>query len=224
MQRALVVDDDAAVAGVVTRGLEQEGFHVDRAGSGTEAMGATARRRYDLAVLDVNIPPPDGLALCRLLRSRGDDVPILLLTERDRVDDRVEGLDSGADDYLPKPFDLRELLARVRAIRRRRDEDPARASLQVGALELDPATRLVTRDDVSLELTAREFDLLRAMMERAGRVLSRRQLLDLVWDNGHHERVVDVYVGYLRRKVDEPFTPALIETVRGAGYRLRIPA
>ena len=223
MRRALVVDDDAAVAGVVTRGLQQDGYDVDQASTGTDAMEATARRRYDLVVLDVNMPPPDGLALCRLLRSRRDDVPILLLTERDRVDDRIEGLDAGADDYLPKPFDLRELLARVRAIRRRRDEDPTQAVLRIHQLELDPATRVVTRDDVPLELTAREFDLLRVLMERAGRVLSRDLLLELVWGNGHQERVVDVYVGYLRRKVDEPFASPLIETVRGAGYRLRVP-
>lgn len=224
MRRALVVDDDPAVAGVVARGLEQDEYAVDRAATGTEAMEATARRRYDLVVLDVNLPPPDGLALCRLLRARGETVPILLLTTRESVDDRVAGLDAGADDYLPKPFDVRELLARVRAIRRRRDGEPSSGVLRVGRLELDPATRVAMRDDVVLDLTAREFDLLRVLMERSGHVLPREHLLELVWDDGQQERVVDVYIGYLRRKVDEPFSPALIETVRGAGYRLRVTA
>lgn len=198
MRRALVVDDDAAVAAVVSRALEHDGYIVDQAASGAGATTVTSRRTYELIILDVNIPPPDELALCRLLRSRGDDAMIVVLIMRGRVDDRVAGLDAGADDYLPKPFELRELLARVRALQRRhRGPDPRVGPLAIGGIELDPSRRLVTCHETLVQLTPASSTCSRRSCSRRQRAVTqptpRRSL-----GNGHGERVVDVYVGYLR--------------------------
>jgi two-component system, OmpR family, response regulator len=220
--RALVVEDELKMAALLRRGLVEEGYAVDVAGSGEDALRMARSTAYDTIVLDVMLPGLDGFGVCRELRSGGVWTPILMLTARDDVLDRVAGLDGGADDYLTKPFSFAELLARLRALARRgRAERPA--VLQVGALRLDPATRQVRRGEVGIELSAKEFALLETFMRRPGEVLSRLDLLEHAWGPGSRQRsnVVDVYVGYLRSKIDQPFGRRSIETVRGAGYRLR---
>ena len=220
--RVLVVDDDARMAAAIQRGLRFEGLVVDLAGGGEEALGMCAATAFDAVVLDVMMPGLDGFATCRRLRADRNWVPVLMLTARDAVEDRVRGLDDGADDYLTKPFSLAELVARLRAlVRRGAVERPV--VLAVGDLRLDPATRAVRRGDQEIELSAREFALLEAFMRRPGQVLTQPRLLDAAWDLGYAQRsnVVEVYVRYLREKIDRPFGVASIETVRGAGYRLR---
>lgn len=220
--RILVVEDEPKMATLVRRGLERESFACDLAVDGNEALWATGEVTYDAIVLDVMIPGPDGFEVCRRLRSAGNWTPVLLLTARDAVDDRVAGLDAGADDYLTKPFSFSELLARVRAlVRRRVSERPA--IVVVGDLALDPAARRVTRGDLTVELTAKEFALLEYFMRRPGEVLTRSRIIEHVWDFGYDgdSNVVDVYVRYLREKIDRPFRRDSIETVRGSGYRLR---
>jgi two-component system, OmpR family, response regulator len=220
--RALVVEDEPKMAGLLRRGLVEEGWAADVAGSGEDAVVLARATPYDAVVLDVMLPGLDGLAVCRELRAAGVWAPILLLTARDRVADRVEGLDAGADDYLTKPFSFAELLARLRALARRgHPERPA--VLAAGSLRLDPATRRVWRGEVPIELSAKEFALLETFLRRPGEVLSRLDLLEHAWDQAYENRsnVVDVYVGYLRAKIDRPFGRRSIETVRGAGYRLR---
>jgi two-component system OmpR family response regulator len=220
--RVLVVEDDVRMAAAIRRGLRFEGLVVDIAGDGAGALRTVRATAYDAVILDVAMPGLDGFETCRRLRADGNWVPVLMLTARDAVEDRVRGLDGGADDYLTKPFSLAELTARLRALARRGPvERPA--VLAVGDLRLDPATREVWRGTMPIALSAREFSLLEAFMRRPGQVLAQRQLLEAAWDLGyeHRSNVVEVYVRYLREKIDRPFATRSIETVRGAGYRLR---
>ena len=220
--RLLVVEDDIKMAALVRRGLVEEGAAVDVARSGEDALWMAASAPYDAVVLDVMLPGIDGFETCRRLREDGVWTPVLLLTARDSVEDRVAGLDGGADDYLTKPFSFAELSARLRAlVRRGQKERPA--VLEVGGLRLDPATRAAWRGETEIPLSTREFLLLETLMRRPGQVLSRFDLLEHAWDGEYENRsnVVDVYVRYLREKVDRPFGTDSIETVRGSGYRLR---
>jgi two-component system OmpR family response regulator len=220
--RVLVVEDEPKMARLIRRGLGEEGYSADIAGTGDDALWMAEATDYDAIVLDVLLPGTDGFDVCRQLRKAGTWTPILMLTARGSVDDRVEGLDAGADDYLTKPFSFAELLARLRALTRRPPlERPA--VLAVGDLRLDPATHQAWRADTELRLSAKEFRMLEAFMRRPGHVLSRLHLLEHCWDYGYENRsnVVEVYVRYLREKIDRPFGRKSIETVRGAGYRLR---
>ncbi|MEY2437515.1 MAG: two-component system, OmpR family, response regulator [Acidimicrobiaceae bacterium] len=220
--RVLVVDDEPKMADVLRRALVRDGYAVDVVGNGTDAIWAASNAVYDAVVLDAMIPGPDGFEVCGRLRADQNWVPVLMLTARDAVGDRVAGLDAGADDYLTKPFALEELLARVRAVSRR-DPAPRPAVLVVGDLRLDPATHDVRRGETSIELTPKEFALLHHFMRQAGTVLTRSALIDHVWDFAYDgtSNVVDVYVRYLREKIDRPFDRHDIETVPGVGYRLR---
>ena len=220
--RVLIVEDEVKLAGLLRRGLAEEGHAADVAGSDDDALWMSAAVEYDAIVLDVLLPGADGFEVCRRMREQGVWAPVLMLTARDAVEDRIAGLDAGADDYLPKPFVFAELLARLRAlVRRGVAERPA--VLQIGDLRLDPATHQVWRGDEEVRLSAKEFSLLETFMRRPGQVLSRYQLLEHAWDYGYENRsnVVDVYVRYLRDKIDRPFGRDSLETVRGAGYRLR---
>jgi two-component system, OmpR family, response regulator MprA len=221
----LVVDDDRAIRDAVGRALRLHGFTVAAAPDGVEALAALARRPADVVVLDVNMPGVDGFSLTRRLREDGDDTPILLLTARDQVDDRVTGLDVGADDYLVKPFALEELLARLRALLRRAGTgEDGPSVLRVGDLEIRPASMDVRRAGRTLELSPTERELLLVFAEHPDQVLSRDQLVDRVWGTSTEgSNVVDVYVGYLRRKLEAEGEPRLLHTVRGAGYVLRRP-
>jgi two-component system OmpR family response regulator len=220
--RVLVVEDEPKMAGLVKRGLEGEGYAVDMAGDGETALAAALSHEYDAIVLDAMIPAPDGFEVCRRLRSRQRWAPVIMLTARTGVADRVDGLDAGADDYLTKPFAFTELFARLRAITRR-DPQERPVALVAGDLVLDTASRQVTRDGHAIALSPKEFALLEHLMRHLGQVLTRAQILDHVWDFAYQAQsnVVDVYVRYLREKVDRPFGRRSIETVRGAGYRLR---
>ncbi|MGI8595999.1 MAG: response regulator transcription factor [Thermoleophilaceae bacterium] len=223
--RVLVVEDQLKMASLIRRGLREEGLAADVAVRGEDAFWMAASSEYDAILLDVMLPGIDGFETCRRLRKEGVWAPVLMLTARDAVEDRVKGLDSGADDYLAKPFAFSELLARLRAlVRRGASERPV--ELEVGDLRLDPATRQAWRGEERIELSAKEFALLETFMYRPGQVLSRDQLLEHAWDYDYERRsnVVDVYVRYLRQKVDRPFGARSIETVRGMGYRLRRPA
>ena len=223
--RILVVEDELKMAGLLRRGLEEESYAVDVAASGRDAIWAATENPYDAIVLDVMLPDLNGFEVCRQIRAGGRWAPVLMLTARDAVRDRVAGLDSGADYYMTKPFSFSELFARLRALLRRgAHERPA--VLRAGGLSLDPAARRVTRDDVAVELTAKEFALLEFFMRRPGEVLTRSRILEHVWDFGFDgdSNVVDVYVRYLREKIDRPFRRDSIETVRGSGYRLRASA
>ena len=216
------MEDDLRLADVTRRALEDEGLVVDLAHRGAQALAAFDEARYDLVVLDVGLPDTDGFALCRAMRDREVWSPVLMLTARTAVADRVDGLNAGADDYLGKPFALPELLARVRALARR--GPVARPPvLRAGDLRLDPTTHQVWRGDTSIDLSLREFTLLEAFMRHPGQVLSRDALLDQAWPLGADQRsnVVEVYVRYLRQKIDRPFGVTSLENVRGAGYRLR---
>jgi two-component system, OmpR family, response regulator len=220
--RALVVEDEVKMATLVRRGLVEEGYAADVARTGQDALWMAQATPYDAIVLDVMLPDLDGFELCRELRENGVWTPVLMLTARDSVEDRVAGLDSGADDYLAKPFSFAELLARLRALTRRGPAERPTVRT-VGPLRLDPATRQVWRGDAEVNLSAKEFALLETFMRRPGQVLSRLDLLEHAWDYYYENRsnVVDVYVRYLRAKIDRPFGRRSIETVRGAGYRLR---
>jgi two-component system, OmpR family, response regulator len=220
--RVLVVEDEAKLARLLQRGLRRAGMGVDMASTGEEALERAAATRYDLIVLDLMLPGCDGFEVCRRLRAEDVWSPTLILSALDDVDDRIRGLDSGADDYLPKPFSLEELLARARALLRRAPV-PRPPVLKVADLRLDPAAHRVWRGGEELSLTSREFALLEALMRHPGQVLSRLELLEHVWDDSYENRsnVIEVYVGYLRDKLDRPFGRSSIETVRGAGYRLR---
>jgi two-component system OmpR family response regulator len=218
----LVVEDEVKMAALIRRGLAEDGFAADVAANGEEAVVMAGSTAYDAIVLDVMLPGIDGFETCRALREDGVWAPVLILTARDAVEDRVAGLDGGADDYLTKPFSFAELLARLRAlIRRGQSERPS--VLEVGDLRLDPASRQVWRGDAEIALSAKEFALLESFMRRPGHVLTRLQLLEQAWeyDYEHRSNVIEVYVRYLRRKIDKPFATNSIETVRGAGYRLR---
>ena len=220
--RVLIVEDHVKMAGLIRRGLRKEGMAVDVAGDGEEGVARAEATEYDVIILDVMLPGIDGFEVCRRLRGDGVWAPILMLTARDAVKDRIAGLDEGADDYLTKPFSYAELLARLRAlVRRGAVERPT--ELQVGNLRLDPARRQAWRGETEIALSAKEFSILETLMRRPGEVLSRFQLLEHAWDYDYENRsnVVDSYIRLLRRKIDRPFGTGSIETVRGAGYRLR---
>lgn len=218
----LVVEDQHRIAAYVRRGLEEEGHAVDVAYRGDEAFTWAAGVPFDLIVLDVMLPDMDGVEVCRRLRERGVETPILMLTARDAVDDRVVGLDAGADDYLTKPFALKELHARVRALSRRSAEGHRDPIMRVADLSMDPRTRRVERAGRLVRLTAKEYAVLECLLREKGRVLTRTQIADHVWnyDVFNHSNVVDVYIRNLRRKIDADADAPLIHTVRGAGYRL----
>jgi len=223
--RILIVEDELKMASLLRRGLAEEAHAVDVARTGDEALWMARAADYDAVVLDLMLPGLDGIEVCRRLRESGVWAPVLMLTARDGVDDRIAGLDAGADDYLPKPFSFAELLARLRAlVRRAAPERPA--VLEIGDLRLDPATRQVWRGTAEISLSGKEFALLETFMRRPGQVLSRYELLEHAWDYAYENRsnVVDVYVGYLRGKIDRPFDRDSLETVRGVGYRLRAEA
>jgi two-component system OmpR family response regulator len=219
--RILLVEDEPKMVAALARGLRGHGYAVDTACDGPEALLQARVNDYDAIVLDVMLPELDGFEVCETLRSEGCWAPVLMLTARDAVQDRIRGLDVGADDYLVKPFAFAELLARLRALLRRRPHERP-SVLAVGDVRLDPATHRVTRGEREIELTAREFALLRFMMEHPSEVLTRTRLLEHVWDENYDGpgNLVDVYVGYLRKKLERPFGRALIKTVRGVGYAL----
>jgi two-component system OmpR family response regulator len=221
--RVLIVEDDIKLASMIRRGLKDDAIAGDVAITGEDALWMAAATQYDAIVLDVMLPGIDGFEVCRRLRADAVWSPILLLTARDGVEDRVAGLDGGADDYVLKPFSFVELSARLRALVRRAPlERPA--VLSAGDLRLDPATMRVWRGDREITLSAKEFALLETFMRRPGQVLDRFQLLEHAWDTGYENRsnVVEVYVRYLREKIDRPFGAESIETVRGVGYRMRV--
>ena len=221
--RVLVVEDEIKMASLVRRGLRSEGLAADVAINGEDALWMAAATGYDAIVLDVMLPGIDGFETCRRLRADGIWSPVLMLTARDSIEDRVAGLDGGADDYLTKPFSFAELLARLRALARRGAVERPTV-LEVGDLRLDPAARRAWRGDQEVSLSAKEFRLLEVFMRRPGEVLTRYQLLEQAWDYDYENRsnIVDVYVRYLRDKVDRPFGVSQLETVRGAGYRLAV--
>lgn len=218
----LVVEDEVKMAVLIRRGLSDHGLTADVALSGEQAAKMARESSYDAIVLDVMLPGIDGFETCRRLRRDGVWAPVLMLTARGAVEDRVAGLDGGADDYLTKPFSFSELLARLRALIRRgeRERPPM---LEVGDLRLDPATRQAWRGEIEIELSAKEYAVLEAFMQRPGHVLSRPQLLEQAWeyDFEHRSNVIEVYIRYVRQKIDQPFGVKSLETVRGAGYRLR---
>ena len=217
--RVLLVEDDPKLAASIGRGLRYEGYAVDLAEDGDEAVARALVWDYDGILLDVMLPARDGLAVCRALRERGCWAPVLMITARDQVRDRISGLDVGADDYLAKPFDFGEMLARLRAVMRRAPvERPVR--LEIGDLVVDPATHMVTRAGAPVRLTAREFALLEFLARHAGEVITRTRLLDHVWDENYEgsTNIVDVYVSSLRKKLEQPFGRPLIRTMRGVGY------
>ena len=220
--RILVVEDEEKMAGLIRRGLREEGMAVDVAGRGEDALWMAGSTEFDAIILDLMLPGIDGFETCRRLRDDGVWAPILMLTARDAVEDRVAGLDHGADDYLLKPFSFAELLARLRSLARRGQRERP-AVLEAVGLRLDPSTRRVWRGEAEIQLSAKEFAILETFMRRPGQVLSRYQLLEHAWDIAYENKsnVVDVYVRYLREKVDRPFGAESLETIRGAGYRLR---
>ncbi len=223
--RALVVEDELRLAELIKRGLERAGYTAELAATGSTGLSAALTGGFDVVVLDAMLPEMDGFEICERLRRAGETVPLLMLTARDSVTDRIRGLDAGADDYLTKPFAFGELTARLRALVRRLPPTPA-TTLTVGDLVLDTEALTATRAGVQLDLTARELALLEVLMRHAGQVLTRTAIVDEVWDfaTNPSSNVVDQYIRYLRRKVDRPFDRSDIETVRGLGYRLRAPS
>ncbi|WP_328421531.1 response regulator transcription factor [Micromonospora sp. NBC_00389] len=220
--RVLVVEDERRLAALLAQGLREAGHTVDIRHTGSDGLLAAATGTHDAVVLDIMLPGIDGIAVCRALRQQGNEVPVLMLTARGDVPDRVTGLDAGADDYLTKPFSFDELLARLRALHRRAAGPPS-AEVRAGDLHLDPGQRRVFRGEVEIDLSAREFDILALLLTRAGQCLTRYQILDEVWDGETDIRsnVIDVHIATLRGKVDKPFGRQAIETLRGVGYRLR---
>jgi len=221
--RILIAEDDEGIRGAIRRALEHEGYQVMVAEDGASALEISENMTPDLYLLDVMMPKLDGLSVCRTLRRRGDATPILVVTARHLVSDRVAGLDAGADDYLVKPFALDELLARVRALLRRRTIGESGGILETAGIRLDQAAREVSRNEVSVQLTKTEFDLLELLMFNAGVVLTRETIYDLIWDYRFetNSKSLDVYIGYLRRKITVDDMPDPIHTVRGVGYCLR---
>ena len=223
--RVLIVEDDVKLAGLIQRALREQGALADAAHDGEDTLWMADATPYDVMLLDINLPGINGFETCQRLRASEGHIPILMLTARAAIDDRVRGLDIGADDYLVKPFDVSEMLARIRALARR---GPAASGpvLTIGDLHLDAGTRVVSRGSTQIGLSTKEFQLLEVFMRRPGQVLSRYDLLEGAWDMAYENRsnVVDVYVGYLRDKIDRPFGIRTIETVRGAGYRISAPA
>jgi len=222
--RVLVVEDEPRISAYVRRGLEEQGYAVDTAHTGREALVWAETVEFDLIVLDLLLPELDGLSVCRELRRKGCRSPILMLTARDALDDRVAGLDAGADDYLVKPFAMRELLARLRALGRRSVDSQRAPVLRVADLEMDTRTRRVSRAGKPTRLTAKEYAVLECLMREPDRVLTRTQIAEHVWsyDVYNQSNVVDVYIRNLRRKLDDPSSLKLLHTVRGAGYRLSV--
>ncbi|GBD85884.1 response regulator MprA [bacterium BMS3Abin02] len=223
--RILIAEDDRGVRQSLERALRFEGYDVSAVKDGAEALEVLIQDVPELLLLDVMMPHIDGLTVCRRLRATGNDVPVLMLTARHEVRDRVAGLDAGADDYLVKPFALEELLARIRALLRRNVPSEGAETLAVGDLTLDPRTRTVMRGDRELNLTKTEFDLLELLLVNAGVVLTREVIYERIWgyDFGTSSNSLDVYIGYLRRKMEEGDEPRLISTVRGVGYVIRKP-
>jgi DNA-binding response OmpR family regulator len=221
--RILVVEDARRLAGIIKRGLLEQGYAVDNAFDGEEAQYMAETTPFDLIILDVMLPKKDGVAVCRDLRAKGVNIPILILTAKDSVEDKVTGLDSGADDYLVKPFAFAELMARIRALLRR-EVLPKTQKLQVGGLSLDPLSREVWRAGRRIELTAKEYAILEYFMSRPNAVVTRTMLGENVWDYEFDgiSNIIDVYVRRIRRKIDAEGQASLIQTVRGAGYRLRV--
>ncbi|HET7196540.1 MAG TPA: response regulator transcription factor [Nocardioides sp.] len=221
--KVLVAEDDERLASLLEQALGEAGWDVETVGDGRSAYGRALPGGvpYDVLLLDRMLPGLDGTTVCRRLRELGVSTPVLMLTARSAVRDRIEGLDAGADDYLPKPFDVEELLARLRALRRRAYADPV-GVVEVGGLVVDPAARRVTRDGSVIELSAREFDILHLLVSRAGSVVSRFTILDEVWDGETDLRsnVIDVHLAAIRAKIDRPFGTQTITTLRGAGYRV----
>lgn len=219
--RILIVEDEPKMAKLVKRGLEEEGYAVDVSADGVDGLHMASENEYDAVVLDVMLPELDGIEVCQQMRERGRWAPVLMLTARDAISDRVRGLDAGADDYLVKPFSFAELVARLRALLRRGPTERPNV-LVVGPLSMDPATRRVERSGDQVALSPKEHALLEYFMRHPGEVLSRTRILEHVWDFNYDGRsnVVDVYVNYLRRKIDMPYGTGIIRTVRGAGYVL----
>ena len=222
--RVLIVEDERKISAYVKRGLEEQGYAVDAAYTGKEALDFADAAPYDLILLDILLPEMDGLAVCQELRRKGNRTPVLMLTARDAIDDRVAGLDAGADDYLVKPFALKELLARLRALTRRTADAPKSPVLQLADLTLDTLTRRVKRGNKTIELAAKEYAVLECLLREPERVLTRTQIAEHVWnyDVYNQSNIVDVYIRNLRRKIDDNFEIKLIHTIRGAGYRLSV--
>lgn len=221
--RILIVEDQVKLANYLKQALEEQGYAVDTAHTGREALEWATVVAFELIVLDIMLPEMDGITVCRMLRSRGHQAAILMLTARDAVDDRVTGLDAGADDYLVKPFELKELLARLRALTRRQPTQSTRRTvLQVADLTMDTHTRRVMRGETPIDLTNKEYAVLECLIRDPERILTRSEIAEAVWnyDVFNQSNVVDVYIRNLRRKIDDPFEQKLIYTVRGAGYRL----
>ena len=221
--RVLIAEDDRSVRQSLQRALRYEGYDISLAVDGAEALESVKDDRPDVLILDIMMPYVDGLSVCRRIRAKGDDLPILMLTAKHEVTDRVAGLDAGADDYLVKPFALEELLARLRALLRRTAPEDVGGTLAFGDLTLDPETRRVERNGRHIDLTKTEFDLLELLMLNAGIVLTREVIYERIWgyDFGTSSNSLDVYIGYLRRKTEAEGEPRLIHTVRGVGYALR---
>lgn len=222
--RILLVEDEHKISAYVKRGLEESGYAVDAVFNGRDALDWTEAASYDLIVLDIMLPLMDGLTVCRELRQRGDTTPVLMLTARSDVDDRVNGLDAGADDYLVKPFAMKELLARLRALTRRASDQPKSPILSFADLTLDRRAHEVRRGGHLIPLAIKEFSVLECLLREPKRVFTRTQIAEHVWnyDTFNQSNVVDVYIRNLRRKVDDPFEKKLIHTVRGLGYRLSL--
>jgi DNA-binding response OmpR family regulator len=222
--RVLLIEDEHKISAYVKRGLEECGYAVDAVFTGRDALDWAEAAPYDLIVLDIMLPAMDGLTVCRELRQRGDRTPVLMLTARDTVDDRVNGLDAGADDYLIKPFAMKELLARLRALTRRNGDQPRSPILSFADLSLDTRTHQVRRSGHLIPLAIKEFSVLECLLREPERALTRTQIAEHVWnyDTFNQSNVVDVYIRNLRRKVDDPFVRKLIQTVRGVGYRLSL--
>ena len=222
--RIAFAEDDRHLRTAVSRGLREASYTVDQAGTGAQALALVAQHQYDAIILDVLIPAPDGIEVCRTIRASGNRVPILMLTALDSVDQRIVGLDSGADDYLTKPFDFGELLARLRAIVRRHG-DQASGQLVIGDLTINTARHEARRGDRMIPLTAREYSFLVYLAKNAGRVVNRAELMTYVWEDsrGTYTNIIDVYASRLRKKVDEGEDVALLSTVRGAGFLLDAP-
>jgi DNA-binding response OmpR family regulator len=218
----LLVEDETRISAYVKRGLEEDGYAVDAVYTGLQALDWTECDPYDFIILDILLPEMDGISVCRELRKRGNHTPIMMLTARDTVDDRVNGLDAGADDYLVKPFAMKELLARLRAINRRSSEQTKTNVLQVADLSLDARTHIVQRGGKRIELASKEYAVLECLLREPGRVLTRTTIAEHVWnyDTFNQSNVVDVYVRNLRRKIDDPCDQKLIRTIRGVGYSI----
>lgn len=220
--RILLVEDEPKISAYVKRGLEESGYAVDAVYTGKDALDWIEAATYDLIILDILLPEMDGLAVCRELRTQKNHTPVLMLTARDTVDDRVTGLDAGADDYMIKPFAMKELLARIRALGRRQSEASKAPILMLADLSLDPSAHRVTRGGILIDLPAKEFSILEYLLRNIGLVLTRTMIAEHVWnyDTYNQSNVVDVHIRNLRRKIDDSFSPKLIHTIRGTGYRL----